>query len=86
MAIRAERDSLFRIGLLSNPYVLGAALLTVGLQLAIIYIPAFNMIFKTHPLPAFDLAVCFALASVVAVAVEFEKWLVRKRWLYTAVD
>lgn len=86
MAIRAERDSLFRIGLFSNPHVLGAVLLTVGLQLAIIYIPAFNMIFKTHPLPVFDLAVCFALASLVFVAVEFEKWLVRQGWLYTAAD
>jgi Ca2+-transporting ATPase len=78
MAIRSERESLFTIGIFSNPAMLGAVLLTIALQLMIIYVPVFNGIFHTQPLPLFDLAVCFGLSTLVLVAVEFEKWLIRR--------
>ena len=57
-------------------------MLTVGLQLAVIYVPVLNPIFKTQPLPLVDLAVCFAVSSLVLVAVEVEKMLVRRGLLY----
>lgn len=82
MAVRSERESLLALGLMSNRYMLGAVLVTVALQLMVIYVPAFNPIFKTQPLPLFDLGVCFALSSLVLFAVEIEKWLVRRGWLY----
>ncbi|MDO9394494.1 MAG: cation transporting ATPase C-terminal domain-containing protein [Methylotenera sp.] len=44
--------------------------------------PAFNTIFKTEPLSMNELIVCIALSSVVFIAVEIEKWLVRHGWLY----
>ncbi len=83
LAVRSERASLLRIGLATNLPMLGAVLLTVGLQLAVIYTPALNPIFQTQPIPAFDLAVCFALASLVLVVVELEKALARRGWIYT---
>jgi Ca2+-transporting ATPase len=82
LAVRSERISLLRLGLTSNLPMLGAVSLTVGLQLAVIYVPALNPIFKTQPLPLFDLGVCFAMASLVLVAVELEKVLVRHGKLY----
>ncbi len=82
MAVRSERQSLLSLGVMSNRYMLGAVSLTVILQLMIIYVPAFNPIFRTEPLPLFDLGVCFALSSLVLFAVEFEKWMIRKGWLY----
>jgi Ca2+-transporting ATPase len=81
---RSERDSLFRIGLRGNLPMLGAVLLTGVLQLAVIYLPALNSIFKTQPLPLFDLGVRFVLSSLVMVAVEIEKWLMRRGLLYAA--
>jgi Ca2+-transporting ATPase len=78
MSVRAEVNSLLRIGITSNPAMLGAVLLTVALQLAVIYVPFLNPIFYTQPLPLADLLVCFALSSLVLFAVEFEKWLVRR--------
>ena len=39
LAIRSERESLFRQGLFSNLPLLGAVLLTFALQLATIYVP-----------------------------------------------
>lgn len=82
LAIRSERESLFRQGLWSNRPLLGAVALTFLLQLAVIYVPAFNPVFKTAPLSAGELLACLGLSSVVFFAVEFEKWLVRRGRLY----
>jgi Ca2+-transporting ATPase len=82
LAVRSERISLFRIGLFSNLPMLGAVILTLLLQMGVIYVPALNTIFHTQPLPMFDLAVCLVLSSLVLVAVEIEKWLVRRGILY----
>jgi Ca2+-transporting ATPase len=82
LAVRSETASLFTIGLFSNLPMLGAVILTVIMQLAVIYVPALNGIFHTQPLPLFDLAVCLALSSLVLFAVEIEKWLVRRGVIY----
>lgn len=82
LAVRSERQSIFSLGLMSNPWMLGAVLLTLGLQLMVIYLPVFNSVFNTQPLPLLDLAVCLGLSSLVLFAVEIEKWMVRKGWLY----
>jgi P-type Ca2+ transporter type 2C len=79
LAIRSERESLFRLGLLSNPWLFGAVILTFALQMATIYVPALNSVFKTTPLSLTDLAITLASAAVVFVAVEVEKW-VRRRY------
>lgn len=57
-------------------------LFTFALQLATIYVPWLNPIFKTQPLTWDELAICLAMSSVVFVAVEIEKALVRRGWLY----
>ncbi len=82
LAIRSERESLFTQGLGSNRPLLGAVLLTFALQLATIYVPWLNPVFKTEPLTPFELAFCIVISSLVFVAVEIEKWAVRRGWLY----
>jgi P-type Ca2+ transporter type 2C len=79
LAIRSEHESLFTQGLLSNRPLLGAVLLTFLLQLATIYVPALNAIFKTTPLSAAELALTVGIASLMFWAVEGEKWLQRRR-------
>jgi Ca2+-transporting ATPase len=78
LAIRSERESLFSQGLWSNPALLGAVCLTFLLQLATIYVPALNGVFKTAPLSLADLAWTLGAASVVFWVVEGEKWLRRR--------
>jgi Ca2+-transporting ATPase len=73
MAIRSETDALWRVGLLSNRPLLGAVLLTFALQMALVYVPALNPIFKTEPLSLAEVGICLGAAVVVAVAVEIEK-------------
>jgi Ca2+-transporting ATPase len=82
MVIRSERESLFGIGVFSNIPLLATVLLTVGLQLMVIYMPLFNGIFHTTPLTVSELLVCFILPLVVLIAVEAEKYLVRNGHLY----
>ncbi|MBI4587964.1 MAG: cation-transporting P-type ATPase, partial [Candidatus Rokubacteria bacterium] len=78
LAIRSERESLFTQGLRSNLPLLGAVVLTVLLQMATVYVPVLNGIFKTDPLSLGELALTFVLASAVFLAVEVEKWVKRR--------
>jgi Ca2+-transporting ATPase len=73
MTIRSERESLWQLGLGSNRPLLGAVGLTFLLQMATIYVPALNPIFKTQPLSLSELAICLGAAALVGVAVELEK-------------
>jgi P-type Ca2+ transporter type 2C len=82
LAVRSETASLFRLGLFSNPPLLGAVALTVLLQLAVIYVPLLNAVFHTRPLPLFDLVLCLVLSSLVLFAVEIEKVLMRRNLIY----
>lgn len=82
MAIRSEKESLFSIGLLSNRPMAGAIALTFMLQMATIYVPSLNVIFKTVPLDLNELLLCLFLSSIVFFAVEAEKFLMRRGWLY----
>ena len=80
MAIRSESESLWRLGLLSNRPLLGAVALTLALQLATIYVPALQPIFRTEALEPGELGVCLAAAAIVWGAVELEKaWRRRRR-------
>jgi Ca2+-transporting ATPase len=48
LAIRSGRDSIFKIGLFSNKPLLGAVLLTFILQLAVVYLPFMQELFKNR--------------------------------------
>ena len=78
MALRSEDQSLFSLGLLTNKPLLGAVVLTIILQMVTIYVPQLNPIFKTTPLPPFELALCLVASSIVFVAVEVQKWALRR--------
>ncbi len=78
LAIRSEKESLFTLGLFSNKPLLGAFLLTFVLQMATVYVPFLNPVFRTAPLSPGELALTLALSTVVFFAVEIEKWFRRR--------
>jgi Ca2+-transporting ATPase len=78
LAIRSDRDSLFKIGLLSNKALLGAVLLTFVLQMGVVYVPFLQDLFKTDPMPLADLVISLILSTVVFWGVELDKWLLRR--------
>jgi len=78
LAVRSERESLLAQGLLSNKPLLGAVSLAFGLQLAIIYVPTLNRLFRTQALSAPELALTVVGAVSVFAVVEVEKWFRRR--------
>ena len=87
MAIRSESEPLWRLGLASNRPLLGAVLLTFALQMATIYVPFLNPIFRTEPLSLGELGICVAAALVVYCVVELEKaWRRKRRASGSAID
>jgi P-type Ca2+ transporter type 2C len=77
-AMRSQYDSLFRMGLFSNRPLFAAMVLTVGLQMAVIFIPALQAVFHTTPLSAIELAISFGLSTIVFWAIEVEKGFMRR--------
>lgn len=75
MAIRSDKSSLFEIGIFSNKPLLGAVLLTLALQAAVIYVPFFQIFLKTVALSPGEFFLCILLSAVVFWAVELKKWI-----------
>lgn len=82
LAIRGERTFIFQQGLFSNPLLWVALLLTMVLQVGIVYIPFCNTIFKTQPLSLYELIVCFGASLLIFHAVEAEKWIKRMKFIF----
>ncbi len=78
-AVRSDRLSVFRIGLLSNPMLLGAQAIGLSLMAAISYVPVLQDVFHTAPLSVGDWALLFALGSLVLVADEIRKAVLRRK-------
>jgi len=78
LAIRSTRDSLFRIGVLSNKVMLGAVALTFVLQLAVTYAPPLQAIFGTRALSPMELAISLAASTITFWIIEVKKWWLRR--------
>ena len=79
LSIRSSDDLLVTIGVFSNRLMIGAVLLTVALQLLLLYTPFFQAIFKVAPLSWAQLLLCFVLSWVLFSAVEGVKWLRQRK-------
>jgi len=76
---RSLRQSMFRIGLFSNRWVLGGVGLMVLLQLLFTYLPAMNGAFGSRPIALKEWGVIIGASSIVYCVIECEKWIRRKR-------
>jgi len=78
LALRSETQSVFHQGLLSNRPMAGAILFTVVLQLATLYVPFLNPVFRTAPLSAGELGATAVASVLVFIGVEIQKWFGRR--------
>jgi len=78
LAVRSETQLTWQLNLLSNPYVLGSVLLTTGLQLLLVYVPALQNFFGLHSLSWAELLICVGFSSLIFVWIEMEKLVIRK--------
>jgi calcium-translocating P-type ATPase len=79
LAVRTDRQSVFRAGLFTNPWLLAAGCFGIGLMAAISYAPPLRAIFNTAPLAAADWAVLAAFGALLLAAEEARKWVLRRR-------
>ncbi|HJW16944.1 MAG TPA: cation-translocating P-type ATPase, partial [Flavisolibacter sp.] len=80
-AIRSDNEFIYNKGIFSNKVLAWVLALTFILQMAVIYLPAANNIFKTQPLSFQELLICIVSAALIFHAVEAEKWLKQKRYV-----
>jgi magnesium-transporting ATPase (P-type) len=79
LTVRADRDSLLRVGLFANPRLIAAECLGVGIMAAISYAPPLQALFHTAPLRATDWLVLAGFGLALLLADEARKWLIRRR-------
>jgi Ca2+-transporting ATPase len=79
LAIRLDRDSIFTTSPWSNPLLYAAVLVTLLLQVALIYVPFLQGVFETTALPVTDLFIAIGISSVILFLIEAIKWVQRRK-------
>ena len=79
LSVRSEEESLLRTGLLTNKPMLLAIVVTIALQLVLIYWRPAQIVFNTTALTPRDLGISFALGMLVLIIVEVWKVVARSR-------
>ena len=75
---RSLKQSVFRIGLFSNRWIVGGVLTMVGLQLLLTYVPVMNRLFHTAPIDGLAWVPVLATSLSVYLVVGCEKWIRRR--------
>jgi len=73
LAVRSDKKPLYKLGIMTNRPLVGAVLLTVTTQFAVVYVPFLQRIFGTESLSLGELAISIGLSAVVFVVIESVK-------------
>jgi P-type Ca2+ transporter type 2C len=71
---RSETISIFRMSLLRNPFLLFSMIAALFAQLAVLYVPALQWVFRTVPITVSGWLEILAVTCTIVVAVEADKW------------
>jgi Ca2+-transporting ATPase len=77
IAVRSKTRLTIEVNPFSNPYVLGAVVITTILQLMLIYVEPLRNFFGTQWLDSMELMICLGFSALMFVWVELEKIFVR---------
>jgi Ca2+-transporting ATPase len=75
---RSQTESLFKIGILTNKNLILAAVVSFLLQMAVVYVPFFQTVFKTESLRFVDWLMVVAFSSLPLWAMELIKVINKK--------
>lgn len=75
---RSELGSIFRINPMSNLFLFFGMIAAFFAQLAVLYVPVFQRIFRTVPLAAPEWLEVILVSITIIVIVEIDKWIRRK--------
>jgi len=70
---RSTRESMFKIGVFSNRWLVYGVIGMTLLQIAYTYLPIMNFIFKSAPLGVSEWSIILASSTVIYLVVEYEK-------------
>jgi Ca2+-transporting ATPase len=76
---RSERQSIFKVPLMSNPFLFLSMVAAFFAQLAVLYVPFLQWIFRTVPLTITEWAEIAVVTVTVVVVVETDKWIRRRK-------
>ena len=77
LAVRSNTRLTIEVNPFSNPYLLGAVVVTTILQLLLVYVPPLQAFFGTYYLSPLELAICFGFSALMFVWIEMEKLYIR---------
>jgi P-type Ca2+ transporter type 2C len=77
---RSEERGIFEVGLFTNPYLVGAVLISTIMQLSVIYLPPLQAIFKTTALHSWQWIFILCVAGGPSVLIGFVR-LLKNSWL-----
>lgn len=78
LATRSESQTLWEAGIFTNKSLLGAVLLTLLLQLAVIYVPFLQKIFETQALTLLEIGISLGASFIVLILIDTVKVIKRK--------
>ena len=78
-ACRTERESLFKVGIFTNRFLVLSEIIGIGIMAAISYVPFLQNIFKTAPLTLADWGFLVIAAVTLFFAEEARKWFLRRK-------
>ncbi|MBI5055721.1 MAG: cation-transporting P-type ATPase [Nitrospirae bacterium] len=76
---RSELQSVFRIKLLSNPFLFFSMMAAFLAQLSVIYVPALQWVFRTEPITTGEWLRILMVSATVVLVVEIDKWMRRRK-------
>ena len=79
IAMRTEKESVFKVGIFSNKLLIVSILVGFVLQFALIYVPFLDFIFRLEELKLEDLLLAIAASSLILVFEEIRKAIYRAK-------
>lgn len=76
---RSEFRSIFRMSVMSNPFLFFSMMGALFAHLAVLYVPALQWVFRTVPISITEWLEILSVASIVVIVVEIDKWIRRRR-------
>jgi len=76
---RSTNETMFKIGVFSNRWLVYGVIGMTLLQIAYTYLPIMNLIFKSAPLGLSEWAIILASSTVIYLVVEYEKSKIRSK-------
>ena len=72
---RSETRSVFRMSPISNPLLFISMIAAFLAQLSVIYVPAFQWVFRTVPITINEWVQIFLVSTTIILVVEMDKWI-----------